>query len=53
MLDENRAVVVESGLLSNNLRNLFRDGTLLPFVIPVIYNVCVDYGKTQLHKIAA
>lgn len=30
----------------SSLVNLFRDDSILPFLIPVIYNVCVDYGMS-------
>jgi hypothetical protein len=25
-----------------------RDSSLLPFAIPVLYNICIDYGKSTL-----
>ncbi|KAK3942673.1 hypothetical protein QBC46DRAFT_425822 [Diplogelasinospora grovesii] len=45
--DENRARVVESGQLTGTVMNLLSDDTLLAFVIPVLYNVCVDYPPAQ------
>lgn len=41
--DENRARVVESGRI-HAIIDLLGDDSLLPFVIPVLYNVLVDYG---------
>lgn len=41
--DENRARVVESGRIHAIIELLYED-SLLPFVIPVLYNVLVDYG---------
>ena len=43
--DENRSRVVEAGLLSNELIRILEDDSILPFAVPVIYNICVDYGK--------
>jgi hypothetical protein len=37
--------VVESGQLTGTVMNLLSDDTLLAFVIPVLYNVCVDYRE--------
>ncbi|KAK3332298.1 hypothetical protein B0T19DRAFT_415253 [Cercophora scortea] len=47
--DENRARVVQSGQLRNTIINFLDDDSLLPFVIPVIFNICVDYEPAQLH----
>lgn len=44
--DENRARVVESGRIHAIIELLYED-SLLPFVIPVLYNVLVDYGKQK------
>lgn len=45
--DENRARVVESGRIHAIIELLY-DDSLLPFVIPVLYNVLVDYGEKSL-----
>ena len=37
--------MVEAGLLSNGLIRILEDDYILPFAVPVIYNICVDYGK--------
>jgi hypothetical protein len=47
-LDENRARVVQSNALSSGIIPHLADDSLLAFVIPVLYNICVDYGKDQL-----
>ena len=44
LADENRAMVVERNLVPIILA-LPEDNDLLPFHIPVIYNICLDYGK--------
>jgi hypothetical protein len=41
--DENRARVVASNYLSPVILEL-NDTSLLPFAIPVLYNICIDYG---------
>lgn len=41
--DENRAKLVESGQLRTVIRFL-NDRSLLPLLLPVLYNVIVDYG---------
>jgi hypothetical protein len=41
--DENRATVVRSGQMKT-FSSLFADDDLLPYLVAVIYNVCVDYG---------
>ena len=41
--DENRARVVAANYLPSVIRHL-SDTSLLPFVIPVLYNICIDYG---------
>lgn len=46
-IDENRARVVESGRI-HAIIELLSEDSLLPFVIPVLYNVLVDYGKDLL-----
>ncbi|KAH8903641.1 hypothetical protein BR93DRAFT_918402 [Coniochaeta sp. PMI_546] len=45
--DENRARVVQSKQMTSIVK-LSSDDSLLPFVIPVVYNVCVDYEPAQL-----
>jgi len=47
VLDENRAKVVESGQLKTII-TLLQEGPseLIPLLIPVIYNISVDYGET-------
>ncbi|OIW24676.1 hypothetical protein CONLIGDRAFT_102596 [Coniochaeta ligniaria NRRL 30616] len=45
--DENRARVVQSKQIPSIVK-LSSDDSLLPFVIPVVYNVCVDYEPAQL-----
>lgn len=42
--DENRARVVDGNHLSSLVR-LLADETLIPFTVPVIYNILVDYGE--------
>jgi hypothetical protein len=42
-VDENRARVVSSDSLRSVIFQL-TDTSLLPFTIPVLYNICVDYG---------
>lgn len=42
--DDNRARFVESGRI-HAIIELLDDDSLLAFVIPVLYNVLVDYGK--------
>jgi hypothetical protein len=42
--DENRARVVAANSLPLIIFQL-KDASLLPFVIPVLYNICIDYGK--------
>ncbi len=41
--DENRARVVAGSCLPA-IVGLLADDALLAFVIPVLYNICVDYG---------
>ncbi|KAJ4417157.1 hypothetical protein N0V82_006357 [Gnomoniopsis sp. IMI 355080] len=50
--DENRARVVESGRI-NAIIELLHDDSLLAFVIPVLYNVLVDYEPVQLQACEA
>lgn len=45
MLDENRERVVVSNYIPSIITHL-KDTSLLPFVIPVLYNICIDYGKS-------
>jgi len=47
--DENRARVVTSNYLPSIILQL-KDTSLLPFAIPVLYNICVDYGKLSSTK---
>lgn len=42
--DENRARVVEGKYIVSIINHL-RDENLVPYLIPVLYNVLVDYGK--------
>ena len=42
--DENRARVVQGDNLPTIIR-LLRDMSLIPFTIPVLFNILVDYGK--------
>ncbi|EPE31627.1 ARM repeat-containing protein [Glarea lozoyensis ATCC 20868] len=44
--DENRARVISSGSL-RPIIHLLEDTSLLPFTIPVLYNICVDYEPAQ------
>lgn len=44
--DENRARVIQGGHLAALLHRL-QDENLIPFTIPVLYNILVDYGKTH------
>lgn len=44
MPDENRARVVEGGHI-NAIIDLLQHDSLLPYVVTVLYNVLVDYGK--------
>lgn len=41
--DENRARVVAGNQLGR-IVSLLGDDSILAFVIPVLYNICVDYG---------
>lgn len=42
--DENRARIVASNAMSSLILQL-QDVTLIAFAIPVLYNICIDYGK--------
>ncbi|KAK0122658.1 hypothetical protein ONS96_009696 [Cadophora gregata f. sp. sojae] len=44
--DENRARVVASNYLGSVVSQL-QDVTLIAFVIPVLYNICIDYEPAQ------
>ncbi|CAG8958675.1 hypothetical protein HYFRA_00011517 [Hymenoscyphus fraxineus] len=46
--DENRARVVSSKSLSSVISQL-QDTSLIPFAIPVLFNICVDYEPAQQH----
>lgn len=41
--DENRARVVSRGSLQAIIA-LLKDKSLVPFVVPVLFNICFDYG---------
>lgn len=41
--DENRARVVSQGAMSSIIA-LLKESSLIPFVIPVLFNICVDFG---------
>lgn len=43
-LDENRARLVATNYMPSLILQL-NDSSLIPFAIPVLYNICVDYGK--------
>lgn len=43
-VDENRARVIASNYIPSIIFQL-KDSSLIPFAIPVLYNVCIDYGK--------
>ena len=43
--DENRARVVQDNRLESVTRHL-QDESLIPFTIPVLYNILVDFGKS-------
>lgn len=44
--NENRARVVDGNLLPAVISRL-KDENLIPFTIPVLYNILVDYGKSE------
>lgn len=44
--DDNRARVVEGNYLAR-IVFLLGDDSTLAFVIPVLYNICVDYGESR------
>lgn len=44
VLDLNRALVLNANRL-RDIINLLADDSILAFVIPVLYNILVDYGK--------
>jgi hypothetical protein len=44
-LDENRARVVEAGVLEALIRFLENHDDLLTYVLAALFNICVDYGK--------
>ncbi|KAL7622606.1 hypothetical protein AAE478_008117 [Parahypoxylon ruwenzoriense] len=46
--DENRRRVIESGCLPKIVALLNVHSLLLPFVIPVLFNICVDYEPAQV-----
>lgn len=45
--DQNRARVVEGKYIISFINHL-QDKSLVPYLIPVLYNVLVDYGKSSL-----
>lgn len=45
LVDENRARVVASNSL-HSINFQLQDTSLLSFTIPVLYNICVDYGMS-------
>ncbi|TVY36666.1 hypothetical protein LOCC1_G006584, partial [Lachnellula occidentalis] len=45
--DENRGRVVASNYIPLIIHQL-KDTSLLPFAIPVLYNICMDFGPAQL-----
>ncbi|KAG9248402.1 armadillo-type protein [Calycina marina] len=47
--DENRARVVSSNYLPSLISQL-RTTLLLPFVIPVLYNICIDYSNPKFRS---
>ena len=49
-LDDNRAKVVERNSMPVIIA-LLEDNELLVFGIPVLYNICVDYGMSTRGKI--
>ena len=48
-IDENRARVVANGTISTII-GLLSEKPLLPFVIPVLFNICVDYGTSVVYS---
>lgn len=50
--DENRSRVVHSNYLRSIIMQL-KDTSLLPFAIPVLYNICIDYEPAQKQASAA
>ncbi|KAF4629001.1 hypothetical protein G7Y89_g9148 [Cudoniella acicularis] len=46
MADENRARLVASNFMPSIILQL-QDAALIPFAIPVLYNICVDYEPAQ------
>lgn len=44
--DENRERVIASGCLPSIVM-LLNDDSMLPYVIPVLFNICVEYGKNS------
>lgn len=46
--DANRQIVVASNALSAIKALIFRP-QLVPYVIPVLFNICMDYGKSSQH----
>lgn len=43
--DQNRQRVVATDCLPRIVK-LLRDDPIIPLVAPVLFNICVDYGKT-------
>lgn len=48
-LDENRAIVVDGEYIIAIIR-LFSNPDLIHVAIPVIYNICMDYGRMYFPK---
>jgi hypothetical protein len=47
LADENREIVVSKNYLPSIIA-LINETPLLPFVIPVLFNICVDYGTFDI-----
>lgn len=47
--DENRARVVDGNHLASIMRQL-QDEDLIPYTIPVLFNILVDYGKCHIQS---
>lgn len=50
--DENRARVVDGNHLLPIIRRL-QDETLIPFTVPVLYNILVDYGQLPVSLVSS
>lgn len=49
-IDENRQRVIERKSLGSIIRLIYEDHSLASIWIPVLYNVCVDYGKPSFFQ---